>query len=294
MASQYYIPKSGQKVKVGGLAEKPLNRVMSLADQGKFGRANRVYQRQKNKGLLAQPAAAAPAAVAPAVAAPTPAAAPAQQAAPSNANTLFPNSRMFEPENYEGSPLYKFQVQQGQKQLGKSLAARGLTNSGYGIEQELNIPLRAAAADTQRMTDVAQNNAERLATMQQNESGRLERQGNNQWNRMYQTAGLMAQQSPWQAALNGLDNSANALNNRGQDQMNFLKDFYQKQFAPAMGPMAVTPPQSAPPIAQPNFVNTQVPQIVGEYSQGNQWAQFIKDLLMPTPAPAPAAATGAK
>lgn len=292
MAAKYYIPKSGQQVKIGGLAEKPLNRVIGLADQGKFGRANKVYQRQKNKGLLSQPTAATPTAAAPAVAAPTPvAAAPAQQAAPSNANTLFPNSRMFEPQNYEGSPLYKFQVQQGQKQLGKSLASRGLTNSGYGIEQELNIPLRAAAQDTERMQNVAMDNANRLQSMQENEAMRLERQGNNQWNRMYQTAGLLAQQSPWQAAVNGLDNSANALNNRGQDQMNFLKDFYQKQFAPAMGPMAVTPPQSALPTAQPNFVNTQVPQLVGEYSQGNQWAQFIKDLLMPTPAPA---ATGAK
>lgn len=287
MASQYYIPKSGQQVKIGGLAAKPLNRVINLADQGKYGRANRVYQRQKNKGLLSQPAAAAtPAAVAPAVAAPTPVAAPAATAAPNNTNTLFPNTRMFEPENYEGSPLYKFQVDQGQKQLAKSLASRGLTNSGYGIEQELGIPLRAAAADTQRMTDVASQNADRLATMQQNESGRLEREGNNQWNRMYQTAGLMAQQSPWQASLNGLDNSAIALGNRGQDQMNFLRDYYQKQFAPAMGPMVVTAPQGAPPAATPNFNASNFAAQVSNSSQNQGWADWLSNLLMPKAKPA--------
>lgn len=291
MASQYYIPKSGQKVNIGGLAAKPLNRVINLADQGKYGRANRVYQRQKNKGLLSQPAAAAtPAAVAPAVAAPTPVAAPAATAAPNNTNTLFPNTRMFEPENYEGSPLYKFQVDQGQKQLAKSLASRGLTNSGYGIEQELGIPLRAAAADTQRMTDVASQNADRLATMQQNESGRLEREGNNQWNRMYQTAGLMAQQSPWQASLNGLDNSAIALGNRGQDQMNFLRDYYQKQFAPAMGPMVVTAPQGAPPAATPATMSQENFNTMNGSSQYQDWAKFFANLMKPQATAAPEAA----
>lgn len=165
----------------------------------------------------------------------TPAApAPAAPAAPSadTTNTLFPNTRMFEPENYGGSPLYKFQVQQGQQQLGRSLAARGLTNSGHGIEEELNIPLRAAAQDTDRMTRVASENAGRLFDTQNNEALRREREGNNQWNRQYQIAELLSRQNPFNAAVDGLNSSAGL----GQDALvsgaNHLRDSYGRVQGP--------------------------------------------------------------
>jgi hypothetical protein len=100
----------------------------------------------------------------------------------------------------------------------------------------------------------------------------------------------MAQQSPWQASLNGLDNSATALSNRGQDQMNFLRDYYQKQYAPAMGPMAVTPAQSAPPAATPNTAAGVARDTIYGSSQTQDWMKFIANLFKPTATAAPEAA----
>lgn len=263
MAPTFYTNRADKKVNVTGLSGQPLQRVQGLADKGKMMRARNVAMRQRLK--IPQVGATQPAQTQP------------QQAAPGTTQTLFPNARMFEPQNYGGSPLYKFQVQEGQKQLSKSLASRGLTNSGYGIEQELNIPMRAAAADTDRMTMVALNNANRLQSMQENESNRLENQSNNQWNRMYQAAGLMAAQSPWQAAIGGVENSANATSDFAQTQANFLRDYYQRAFAPPAQAPLMTPP----PRATPNLTNTREPALMGDYYKGNEIADFIAGLFTP-------------
>lgn len=160
------------------------------------------------------------------------AAAPAAPSADTT-NTLFPSTRMFEPQNYQGSPLYQFQVQEGQKQLGKSLAARGLTNSGYGITEEVNIPLRAAAQDTDRMTRVASENADRLQQMQAAEALRREREGNAQWDRNYSLASLLSNQNPFQSAYSGMDTAAGLGQNANTANANFLRDAYARVFGPA-------------------------------------------------------------
>ncbi len=262
MVDSFYTNRADKKVNVTGLAGKPLQRVQGLADKGNMMRARNVALRQRMK--------------IPRVGATPPAQVP-QQPAPGTSQTLFPNARMFEPQNYEGSPLYKFQVQEGQKQLGKSLAARGLSNSGYGIEQELNIPLRAAAQDTERMTTVAMDNANRLQTMQENESNRLENQSNNQWKRMYDAASLMSAQSPWADAMGAVNNSASLGENQANAQANFLRDYYQRVFAPP----PVTAAVSIPPQVQPNYNGMQPAPIMGDYSRGNEIADFILGLFTP-------------
>jgi len=262
MAPTFYTNTAGKKVNTTGVTGQPLQRIQTLADNGKIMRARNVALRQRIK----IPQAGAPAAQT-----------PPQQAAPGTTQTLFPNARMFEPQNYEGSPLYKFQVSEGQKQLSKSLASRGLTNSGYGITQELDIPMRAAAQDTERMTNLGTANADRLASMQENESNRLENQSNNQWNRMYQAAGLMAQQSPWSAAIGGLNSSADYAAQGGEKQENFLRDYYQRAFAPP----AQVAPVIAAPVARPDFANTGAVGNFGDYSAAQRWAEFIAGLLTP-------------
>lgn len=192
----------------------------------------------------------------------------------STVQTLFPSTRMFEPENYEGSPLYKFQVKQGQDQLAKSLAARGLTDSGFAIEKELEIPLRAAAQDTDRMTRVASENADRLATFQNNEALRLERAGNNQWNRLFDITSLLTQESPWQAALGGLDTFATTFGNKGKAQANFLKNYYQKVIPTPSGGGGGGGGTPRPPIpvpAGPDYSNITPSQIAGDYSSNTNW-----------------------
>lgn len=169
------------------------------------------------------------------------------------ANTLFPGSRMFEPQNYAGSPLYQFQVKEGLNQVDKSLAARGLSNSGYGIRQELNVPMMAAAQDTNRMQSVAENNANRLWDMQQQEAGRLERGQNNQWDRLFSLAQLQAQQSPWAASIAGLNNTSNITGQAGKENANMLRDLYQRVIASGGGGGARAPYTPIPMPSGPNY-----------------------------------------
>ena len=211
-------------------------------------------------------------------AAPTPAPAQPAPSAPPPVDTMFPNERMFEPKNYEGSPLYQFQVGEGQKQLSRSLAARGLTNSGHGIEQELNIPLRAAAQDTDRMTRVAESNADRLANYQQNEALRLERAGNNQWDRSYSLAQLLAEQSPWQAALSGLNNTADITKMSGDARARYLQDAYKRVMASRGGGGGGFVPMPLP-TGGPDYSGIMPTQISGNQSSNNGWLNVVSNLL---------------
>lgn len=200
---------------------------------------------------------------------------PPAASAPNEAitNTLFPTEKIFEPQNYQGSPLYQFQLQEGQKQVQKSLAARGLTNSGYGITQELNVPLRAAAQDTARMTDLASQNANRLQQIQADEAGRLERAGNNQWDRGFSLASLMAAQSPWNAAFSGVNSSADATSAAGKANANFLANYYKKTSAGLRAPPSVPIPSG------PNYNNINPAQISGNQSSSNGWLNIGTSLL---------------
>lgn len=193
---------------------------------------------------------------------------------PDIANTLFPNTRMFEPENYEGSPLYKFQVQEGEKALARSLAKRGLGNSGAAITEELNVPMRAAAQDTDRMTRVAEGNADRLYNVQNNEANRLERAGNDQWGRIYDTASLMAAQNPWQGALGGLDAYAGMTEKSGSAMANFLKDYYRRSSG---GGGSAGTPIAIP--SGPDYSNIDPVTIGGDYSSNKGWLSILNSGL---------------
>jgi hypothetical protein len=242
MAGNYYTSKYGTRINVAGLSGGGLNKVKTLANNQYGTKAAQVAKNLQTKIPKVTPPVVP--GVTPPPANPTitpinnqqPAPA-AVQGAPDPAATqaLFPTTRMFEPKNYEGSPLYQFQVKAGQDQLKKSLAAKGLVNSGAAIKQELDIPMQAAAQDTDRMTRLASENADRLYNMQNNESQRLERQDNNQWDRRYSLAQLMAEQSPWQAALQGLGNSADITKAAGSSQANYLRDAYQRIIASGGG-----------------------------------------------------------
>lgn len=248
----------------------------------KYGAKNRPNDAKRLQTLRSAAAPAAAPAPAP-VAAPAPVVNPTtgmgideNRSSMRDANTLFPNTRMFEPENYQGSPLYQFQLQQGQKQLARSLAKRGLANSGHGIEEEVNLPLRVAAQDTDRMTRIASENADRLFNIQNNEANRLERQGNEQWNRLYSVADLMAAQSPWQGALGGLDASAGATKDAGAAQANFLKDYYKRIVAAGGGGGGGGGGAMPVPIPSgPDFGNITPTQIGGEYGSNTGWINLL-------------------
>lgn len=200
---------------------------------------------------------------------------PTDPTAGGDANTLFPNERMFEPQNYEGSPLYQFQLKEGQKQVARSLAARGLRDSGTGIQEELDVPMRAAAQDTDRMTRIAEGNADRLQKIQSDEAMRLERQGNNQWSRIYDTASLMANQSPWNQAIAGLNNSADITRDAGNAQANFLKDYYNRAGGGGGGGRGGSVKSLIPVPTSPDYSNIIPTQLGGQYSSNQGWLNLL-------------------
>lgn len=280
--ANYYTSPYGTRINVTGLSGNALNRVKSLANTAHGMQAQQFAQKQRTMIPRAQPAPAPGQATIQPVGQPTPinfsntanAAPPTPPPATStdNTNTLFPTERIFEPKNYQGSPLYQFQVKQGQNQLAKSLAARGLTNSGKAIQDEVNIPLQAAAQDTERMTQLANQNADRLANIQQSEAGRLERQGNEQWNRAFNIAQLMAQQSPWATAVSGLNNTADILKRAGDAQANYLRDAYQRAAGGGGGGRGFVP--MALPTG-PNYLNIIPAQNNASFSSNNGWLNLL-------------------
>lgn len=61
-------------------------------------------------------------------------------------------ARAWEPQNYQGSPLYQFQKDKGMQDLQKLMAARGLTNSGAEVQANSDFlaQLNATEADKAR------------------------------------------------------------------------------------------------------------------------------------------------
>lgn len=271
---KYFTSQYGTKIDVSGLSAADVKKVTDLAN-AKYGTRAAAYANSVRAKIPKAPTA--PAMATPTQTTSTPEASiPATGGAPvvpgqSSAEALFPGTRMFEPQNYEGSPLYKFQVQEGQKQLAKSLAAKGLTGSGKAIEDELNVNLRAAAQDTDRMTRIASENADRLYNMQNNEALRQERAGNSQWDRQFSLAQLMAEQSPWSAALAGLNNTADLTSAQGKEQANYLREAIRRAIASGGGGGGVR----ATVPAGPDYSNIDLAGLTGGASSRSGWTNLL-------------------
>jgi hypothetical protein len=68
---------------------------------------------------------------------------------------------MYEPENFEGSPLYQFQKQKGMHDLEKLMAARGLTNSGAEIQANSDFLAQLGATEAEKQRQYAQGDLDR-------------------------------------------------------------------------------------------------------------------------------------
>lgn len=131
------------------------------------------------------------------------------------ARTLFPSVRSFEPKNYEGSPLYQFQRDQGLGALDKTLAARGLTNSGAELELKQKFLTDLGAREAEVARGYAQNEADRYWDMQRTEADRLERRGDRQFDNSFNLAQLALSQNPMQQAYSATNSLADALRQWG-------------------------------------------------------------------------------
>ncbi len=109
---------------------------------------------------------------------------------------LFPSIMAFEPSAYEGSPLYQFQLKEGQEALDRLMAARGLIGSGAERETHADFIGELGAQEANRMMGVAQREADRYYQMLQDQA-ESERLGSNEtFNRQLALLELMLGQSP--------------------------------------------------------------------------------------------------
>jgi hypothetical protein len=69
----------------------------------------------------------------------------------------FGNVQDYIPENWQGSPLMQYQIDTGNKELAKQLSSKGLIGSGVEDELRTEITSRAAADETNRLMQMAQD-----------------------------------------------------------------------------------------------------------------------------------------
>jgi hypothetical protein len=101
--------------------------------------------------------------------------------------------RMYEPKNFEGSPLYQFQKQKGMGDLEKLMSARGLTNSGAEVQANSDFLVNLNAQEAEKQRQYADQEAQRnqnlmqfVATFDQGERENLRDQLNADVNRRMQ------------------------------------------------------------------------------------------------------------
>lgn len=138
---------------------------------------------------------------------------------------LYPSMNYTLPENYQGSPMYKFQMDQGTKALNRKLAQRGLLDSGAEIQATNDLSQSVGAQESDRLRQDYQTEADRYERVSANEAARLQREGQDNWGRRMDILNSLNKQSPMDYAYqgtnaySGLDmkqgaaNSANTANN---------------------------------------------------------------------------------
>ncbi len=165
--------------------------------------------------------------------------------------------RAYEPQYFEGSPLYKFQKEQGQKDLAKLMAARGLTGSGAEIQGYSDFLGKIGAEESEKQRQYAEgqmtrNNdalrfiadfdardrenlrsqgnldADRLQRYQFDQAGQAQQDKQGMLNFFQNILGQQAQGSPMTAALNALGSQNDASSTLGKAMQQFLSNRFTK------------------------------------------------------------------
>lgn len=174
---------------------------------------------------------------------------------------LFPSQRAFEPKNYQGSPMYDFQMNKGLEALDKNLAKSGLLGSGAELQLKKDFVTDLGARESEVTRGYAQNEADRYSNnynsgmdraanvsnwnsnrsadiyrsaadrtfnAQQNESDRLMTQQQNQFNNTLNVAELALSQSPMQYGYQAAEGSADLAKYYGGKFANYAQNDYRR------------------------------------------------------------------
>ena len=171
----------------------------------------------------------------------------------SGSNTMRAN----EPQFFEGSPMYQFQKEQGQKDLSKLLAARGLTGSGAEVTGYSDFLQKLGAEEADKQRQYADKEADRrqaalqyIADYDKSERETLRNQANvdtdrginlsqfdatrndawraQQLNTLMGILGLQAQTSPLDLIYKGMGDQAGVYGDIGKLIANYQANNYNR------------------------------------------------------------------
>lgn len=192
-------------------------------------------------------------------------------------NVFFPSQQAFEPQNYEGSPLYKFQQQEGTKALNRVLAKRGLLDSGAEIEANNRFQQALGAGEADKARGYAQQEADRYERMSQNEALRREREGGRASDNAFRWTDLMLRQNPMDYAFKGTGQYADTVGSEGKTMANYLQQLYTR--ATGGGGGGGPGPFILPFPTGPDFSNIDVlKSLTGGSNNNSFWNAFINSL----------------
>lgn len=143
-------------------------------------------------------------------------------------NAFFPSQQAFEQQNYEGSPMYKWQQQEGQTALNRVLSKRGLLNSGAEIEANNRFQGALAAGESDKARGYAQNEADRYERMSQQEANRRQQNQNSASDNAYRWTQMLLNQNPMQYASHGTDQYASTVGKEANSMANYLGQLYTR------------------------------------------------------------------
>jgi hypothetical protein len=238
-----------------------------LVKQGRLKRAARFAERH--------PAAAAEEEAAPA---------PATEAAPADEGMTEDTFRMLFPgqasmENYQESPMYKWQLEQGQLALDRKLAAQGLQGSGAELAAQARMVNELNAQESQRAQAVAEDHANRYERLLQNESLRKERGSNEQWDRLSGLLSLMLSQNPAQMGYDAAGGLANLSTSQAKELANLMAAAYSSGGGGGGGGGGGSLPFILPYPSSPNYSAANIANIWGDAGSGTDWGNVVTSIL---------------
>jgi hypothetical protein len=191
-------------------------------------------------------------------------------------SALFPSLKYQLPENYEGSPMYKWQMEQGNKMLNRRLAANGLMNSGAEIEAANQLQAQVGAQESDRLRGDMQTEADRYERISANEATRRTNAGDAQWRRLMDLADFSTRNSPMDMAYQGLGGYQDLFGAQSKERSGNRANNFTRVSAGGGGNIA---PFMPPPPSGPNYTNADIARIMMQDSNRRNTGSFFDSLI---------------
>ena len=190
---------------------------------------------------------------------------------------LFPSNANLD---VTASPTYQWQLNQGQKALDAKLAAMGLSDSGAALQAQNELSARVGADEATRQTQERQTQAGRLLDLLRYNQDSQQGQSNEQWDRIYQMLGLMAQQNPVPAGADAAGGLASTTTAQGTATSKIIADLFNRIVAGGGGGGVGAAPQYTPPFPSgPDTSNVDALKIKYGGQGGNDWGSLLSSVL---------------